>query len=116
MIPGLVTVVVPAHNAAATLRQTLASIAAQTYRDLEIVVVDDGSTDDTSAIAAEFAHLDRRVRLVSQANAGVAAARNKGIALARGEYVAPVDADDLWEPTKIEKQVGVMTARGQRVG
>ncbi|HEY0413772.1 MAG TPA: glycosyltransferase family 2 protein [Allosphingosinicella sp.] len=101
----LVSVVIPAFNAAATLAETLLSAAAQTYRHIEIVIVDDGSTDRTREIAAVFCEKDPRARLVPVSHGGVGAARNRGIAAARGEFVAFLDADDLWSPEKIRKQV-----------
>jgi glycosyltransferase involved in cell wall biosynthesis len=116
MSQPLVSVVVPAFNAQTTLSETLKSVIGQTYRTLEILVVDDGSTDATSRVAAGFMRADPRMRLIRQDNAGVAAARNRGIAEALGPYLAPIDADDLWEETKIEKQVAVMEARGARCG
>jgi glycosyltransferase involved in cell wall biosynthesis len=112
----LVSVVVPAHNAAATIDRTLASVRAQTYPALEVVVVDDGSTDGTGARVAALAAHDPRIRLVRQPNAGVAAARNAGIAAARGALLAPLDADDLWLPRKIEAQVAALRAGGAAVG
>ena len=112
----VVSVVIPAYNAEATLDETLRSVRAQTYRNLEIVVVDDGSRDGTVAIVEEHARADRRIRLIEQANAGVAAARNRGIAETGGRYVAPVDADDLWAPDKIALQMEAMRQGGGRVG
>jgi glycosyltransferase involved in cell wall biosynthesis len=112
----LVTAVVPAHNAAKTIDETLKSVRAQTYRNLEILVVDDGSTDATAALVEAHASADPRVRLIRQANAGVAAARNRGISESAADFVAPVDADDLWMPTKIEKQMAAMRSRGPRCG
>jgi hypothetical protein len=112
----LVSVVVPAYNAESTLRATLASVRAQTYRRLEIIVVDDGSTDGTGGLVREAAALDGRIRLLSIDNSGVAAARNAGIAASRGAYVAPVDADDLWHPEKIARQVAAIEAGGPEVG
>jgi glycosyltransferase involved in cell wall biosynthesis len=112
----LVSVVVPAYNAESTLRATLASVRAQTYRRLEIIVVDDGSTDGTGGLVREAAALDGRIRLLSIDNSGVAAARNAGIAASRGAYVAPVDADDLWHPEKIARQVDAIEAGGPGVG
>jgi len=90
------SVVVPAHNAASTIRQTLDSILIQTCQKFEIIVVDDGSTDETAAIAAEVA--GRRVRVVRQDQRGVSAARNRGLELARAPWVSFLDADDLWLP------------------
>ena len=113
--PPLVTVIIPAYNAGKTLDETLGSVRGQTYDNLEILVVDDGSRDDTAAIAERHASADSRVRLIRQANAGVAAARNNALHQARGEWVAPVDADDLWHPEKIARQVAVMLAASPRV-
>jgi glycosyltransferase involved in cell wall biosynthesis len=101
----LVSVLIPAYNAAATLAETLASVCNQTYRNLDIIVVDDGSVDATFTLASRLSHQDRRIRVLRQDNAGVAAARNLALRHAAGPLVAPVDADDLWHPTKIERQV-----------
>ncbi len=101
----LVSVVVAAHNAEATLEETCLAALGQTHRALELIVVDDGSTDRTVDIVARLAAADPRVRLISQQNLGVAAARNAGIAVAQGEFIAPLDADDLWDVTKIARQV-----------
>lgn len=109
----LVSIVIPAYNAAETLVETLASAAAQTHRKIEIIVVDDGSTDATATIAASFCERDPRARLVRQENRGVCAARNKGIAESEGEFVAPLDADDIWHPEKITRQVA---AAGSQAG
>lgn len=112
----LVSVVIAAYNATAYLGETLASVAAQRYAELEIIVVDDGSTDGTPDLVANYARSDARIRLICQANAGVGAARNTGIAAATGRYVAPLDADDLWEPDKILAQVGEMERWGEQAG
>jgi len=109
---GLVSVVVAAYNAEATLAQTLDSVLAQTHRHFELIVVDDGSSDATAGIVECLAATDPRVRLVRQVNAGVAAARNQAIRLARGEFLAPLDADDLWAPAKL----ALMVARLQQAG
>jgi glycosyltransferase involved in cell wall biosynthesis len=103
-----VTVIVPAYNAARTIDRTLASVRAQTFEALEILVIDDGSRDDTAGRAARHAGEDARIRLIRQDNGGVAAARNHGIAEATAPLIAPVDADDLWSPAKIEKQVAAL--------
>jgi glycosyltransferase involved in cell wall biosynthesis len=101
-----VSVVIPAYNAARTIGPTIASALVQTISDLEIVVVDDGSDDTTVTAARRWK--DPRVAVISQANAGAAAARNTGIAAARGRYVALLDADDLWLPTKLERQLALL--------
>jgi glycosyltransferase involved in cell wall biosynthesis len=112
----LVSVVVPAWNAERTLKETLESVAAQTYRNLEILVVDDGSTDGTADIAADFCAGEPRARLIRTINGGVAAARNHAIVGAAGEWIAPLDADDLWHPTKVEKQVAAALAAPEPPG
>ena len=101
----LVSVLIPAYNAASTLAETLASVCGQTHRNLDIIVVDDGSADDTFALASRLSLDDPRIRLLRQDNAGVAAARNLALGHAAGPLVAAVDADDLWHATKIERQV-----------
>jgi glycosyltransferase involved in cell wall biosynthesis len=111
-----VSVIVPAFDAAANIRQTLNSVLAQTYQEIEVIVVDDGSSDATSAIAEEFGARDPRFHLIRQSNAGVGAARNTAIRKAGGKYIAPLDADDLWVPEKLEKQVACMEQRGNEAG
>lgn len=99
----------PAWNAAATIARSIESVLAQHHAQLELLVVDDASTDATAQLAAGYAAADARVRLIRQpANGGVAAARNAGIAAARGEYVAFLDSDDWWHPRKLELQVAQM--------
>ena len=100
----LVSVVIAAWNAARFLPETLASAVGQTYPNREIILVDDGSTDDTRDRIAPW--LDR-IRYFPRPHEGLAAARNFGMAEARGDYLAPLDADDLWLPAKLAVQVGV---------
>ena len=107
----LTSVVIPAYNAEVFLERTLRSALRQTHSNLEVIVVDDGSTDKTRVIAEAAAATDDRVRILSVPNGGVAKARNIGIAEANGEFVAFLDADDLWHPTKIELQVAAMSRR-----
>ncbi|MBA4184036.1 MAG: glycosyltransferase [Acidobacteria bacterium] len=104
----LVSVVIPAYNAARTLKATVQSVFEQTVQDFEIVIVDDGSTDDTIAVARSIE--DSRVKVITQANGGAAAARNTGIKSAKGKYVAMLDADDLWMPNKLERQLAVFNS------
>ena len=113
MDKALVSVIVPAFDAAADIRQTLNSVLAQTYQEIEVIVVDDGSSDGTSAMVEEFVNRDPRFQLVRQSNAGVGAARNTAIRKARGKYIAPLDADDFWFPEKLEKQVACIEQGGQ---
>lgn len=109
--PG-VTAVIPAYNMGHFLQRTLTSAIEQTYPHLDIIVIDDGSTDATRAIAERFAAAHERVRVATVANAGVAAARNLGTRLARSTYVAYLDGDDLWHPAKIARQVEALAGHG----
>lgn len=112
----LVSVIVPAHNAAAHIREAVTSALHQTYRQLEVIVVDDGSTDETATIVHAIATQDPRVSLITQRNAGVATARNRGIEASSGAFVAPLDADDYWLPDKITAQVERMRQGGSGMG
>lgn len=103
-----VSIVIPAYNAMKYLPETVASVMGQTYRDFEIVLVNDGSSDHIKEWVA--AQDIPQLRLISQENRGLSGARNTGIKHALGRYVALLDADDLWEPTKLEKQVQVLEA------
>jgi glycosyltransferase involved in cell wall biosynthesis len=100
--PPLVSVVVPCYNQAAFLREAIDSVLAQTYPHREVIVVDDGSTDDTAAVAAGYAG---RIRLVRQVNRGLSGARNVGVAHARGTLIGLLDADDRWLPNKLAAEV-----------
>lgn len=101
----VVSVVTPTYNSAATIAETIASVAAQSWREFEMIVVDDGSTDETPRLLAQHARRYPWISWCVQPNAGPAAARNTAIALARGEFIAFLDADDLWEPNKLALQV-----------
>jgi glycosyltransferase involved in cell wall biosynthesis len=109
-----VSVVIPAYNAEAFVAQTLHSALSQTYPNLEILVVDDGSRDRTVEQVECLARGDARIKLLRQENSGVAAARNRAIQHSTGDYIAPLDADDLWLPEKIEKQVDALEIAGPR--
>jgi len=106
----LVTVVIPAYNAQDTLDETLQSVRGQTYRNLEIIVIDDGSRDRTRAIAEDHAMVDPRVQVITQPNAGVAAARNRGWQAGSADLFSFVDADDLWTADKTERQLAALRA------
>jgi glycosyltransferase involved in cell wall biosynthesis len=106
----LVTVVVPTYNYGRFIGETLASLRAQTFENWECVVVDDGSTDDTGEVVARAARSDPRVRYLRQQNQRQAVAKNTGLADARGRYVQFLDADDLVEPRKLERQVEFLEA------
>ena len=105
---GLVSIITPAYNAERFLAATLDSVLNQTWPHWELIVVDDGSSDSTPAILAEYAGRDSRIHPLRQANAGSAAARNLGIRQAEGRYIVLLDADDLWEPQFLEKQLAFM--------
>jgi glycosyltransferase involved in cell wall biosynthesis len=104
------------HNGERFLGRTLASALAQTYRPIEVVVVDDGSTDRSSDIVANAAADDDRIRVCRSEGLGAGAARNLGISQARGKLIAPLDHDDLWHPQKIARQVQLMQSSTAKVG
>lgn len=101
----LVSVVIPTYNRAALLCEAVDSVLQQTYRNIEVIVVDDGSTDDTRAVMEKYGD---KVRYSRRPNAGVNAARNLGFKQARGEYIALLDSDDLWAPYKLDLQVRLL--------
>ena len=106
----LVSVVLPAYNAERFLSEAVRSVRRQTFRHLDIIVVNDGSTDGTGAVAGQLAEEDSRVRVVHTRNAGLSAARNVGIAEARGEFICFLDADDIFLHDKIERQLAFLEA------
>jgi glycosyltransferase involved in cell wall biosynthesis len=103
-----VSVIIPTFNCGRFIEEALASVFAQTYHHVEVIVVDDGSTDDTCQRVESFAS---RITYIYQPNEGSALARNAGIKHSRGEYLAFLDADDVWLPRKLERQVEVLTAK-----
>lgn len=103
-----VSILMPAYNAAATLEAALASMCRQTFPDFELVLVDDGSTDDTAAVAARFAVAEPRMRILRRAHEGLVAALQAGLAACRAPLVARMDADDVSAPTRLERQVALL--------
>lgn len=103
MTTPVFSVIIPAYNAGLTLGSTVASVLNQSFADFEVLIIDDGSSDNTVGVALHLAAKDTRIRAVSQANAGVSHARNFGAALARGRWLAFLDADDQWSPDKLER-------------
>ena len=101
----IVSIIIPTYNRAGLITETLKSVFAQTYKDYEVIVIDDGSTDNTEEVLAPY--MDR-IRYIRQENAGVSVARNRGMLAATGEFIAFLDSDDLWYPEKLEKQVACM--------
>ena len=107
--PPLVSVITPAYNAARFIGETIASVQSQTFHDWEMLVADDGSRDETQAVVERIAAIDRRIILIRlQRNEGSAAARNAALSHARGRYLCFLDADDLWLPEKLDRQLGFM--------
>ncbi|MDB5022139.1 MAG: Teichuronic acid biosynthesis glycosyl transferase [Pedobacter sp.] len=108
MESGLVSIITPMYNGANFVSQTIESVLKQTYTNWEMFVIDDGSVDSGPQIVLEYAAKDKRIVLLSQANAGSAAARNNGIRHARGQYISLLDSDDTWNPDFLEKQLKLM--------
>ena len=105
----LVSVIMPAFNAGKHLRMAATSVLSQTYQNLELLIIDDASEDDTLDIALDIKSSDSRVHVLeSERNSGVADARNKGLSRASGKYIAFLDSDDLWLPNKLEMQISHM--------
>lgn len=112
----LVLVIIPAYNAEKTIGSTISSVLNQTYFNIEIVIINDGSQDSTANLIDQFARQDRRIVSIEQQNSRVAEARNTAIEKSKGEYIAPIDADDIWFPGKIEKQLECMLNSSPSVG
>src|SRR5882724_7513102 len=112
MIDSLVSTIIPVYNRAAMLREAVSSVVAQTYRPIEIIIVDDGSTDDTARVADDLgaAHAEE-IRVIHQRNTGPGLAREAGRLAARGEFIQYLDSDDLLLPEKYAKQVGGLRAQ-----
>jgi glycosyltransferase involved in cell wall biosynthesis len=104
----LVSAVIPAYNASKYIAESVRSVLAQTYSELELIVIDDGSTDDTAEVARAAFGDDPRAQLHSFENVGLPGARTRGLALAKGEFLAQLDADDHWLPEKVAKQVAAL--------
>ena len=109
----LVTVIMPAYNAARFLEAAIASVQSQTVENWELLVIDDGSSDESCRIAEAFAQKDPRINfLPNPRNMGVSATRNRGIELAKGTYIAFLDSDDVWHPEKLQMQLEAMEKSG----
>lgn len=108
----LVSVVIPTFNRASIIGATIENVLEQTYQNIEVIVVDDGSTDATQSRLRAYGD---RIRFITQANSGPAVARNRGVEAARGEIIAFQDSDDLWKPAKLERQVALLEKLGPSV-
>jgi glycosyltransferase involved in cell wall biosynthesis len=102
----LATVIIPTYNRENFIKDTIESVFAQTYKNWELIIIDDGSNDNTQSIVKSFK--DERIRYIWQKNSGLNAARNTGIKNSRGEYISFLDSDDIWEPEKLAKQVEIL--------
>lgn len=111
----VVTVLMPVYNAGRFVAQTVETVLAQTFGDFEFLVIDDGSTDDSPSVLQTCAERDARIRLIRRSNAGLVPTLNEGLALARGEFLARIDADDLSDPRRLEQQVERMRHEGDLV-
>lgn len=108
----LVSIIMPSYNTGRYIGETIKSVLAQTYRNWELIIIDDCSTDDTEHIVAEFTK-DERIRFFkNKKNSGAAVSRNKALRMAKGKWIAFLDSDDLWKPDKLEKQIRFMEKRG----
>jgi glycosyltransferase involved in cell wall biosynthesis len=107
----LVSVIMPAYNVAPYIGDAIRSALSQTFTDFEVIVVDDGSKDETADVVRELARHDSRIQLVQQSNRGLAGARNSALRAARGELFALLDSDDLWEPEFLAAQVAILESR-----
>lgn len=108
MKKGLVSIITPMYNGGKYIGETIESVLAQTYEMWEMIVVDDGSKDNGPDIVESYIQQDGRIKLLSQKNAGSAAARNNGIRNAQGQYIALLDADDVWNPEFLQSQISLM--------
>ncbi|HOQ70826.1 MAG TPA: glycosyltransferase family 2 protein [Bacilli bacterium] len=107
--PPLVSIITPLYNCEDIIRETIGSVLAQTYPHWELIIVDDVSTDNSREVVKEYVAKDKRIKLIELSeNGGAAIARNKGIEVAEGRFIAFLDSDDLWKETKLEKQVNFM--------
>lgn len=107
----LVSIITPVYNGEKFLAETIESVLKQSYQDWEMLIINDGSTDGSLAIAESYAAKEKRIQVYSQENKGSAAARNNGIRRAQGRYIALLDSDDLWEPWCLKQQLHLMNEK-----
>ena len=109
----LVSVITPAYNCSETIGETIESVMGQTYRNWEMIIVDDCSADNTVDVVSDYVKKDERIKLMRlEKNSGSAAARNTAIQNAKGRFIALLDSDDMWKPEKLERQLAFMTEKG----
>lgn len=112
----MISVVMPVFNARCTINESIQSVLAQEFVEFELIVIDDGSTDGSANVITEYVNMDDRVSCITQRNSGIASARNAGIARASGEFVATIDADDLWHSKKLFLQLEAIKEAGLEYG
>lgn len=112
LMPGLVSIVMPCYNGEKFIRETIESVLAQTYDKWELLVIDDGSKDNSYDLVSHYAERDNRIKLIKQKNAGSAAARNNGIRHSKGQYLALLDSDDIWLPGFLDSQIRFIRQKG----
>ena len=110
----MISVIIPTYNRVLMIRRAIESVLAQSYQNFEIIVADDGSTDDTKEVLSGYIN-SGKIKYIFQNNAGPGAARNAGIEHAKGELVAFLDSDDEWAPDKLEKQIKIFESRGENI-
>lgn len=111
-VPSLVSIVMPCYNGEQFIQETIESVMNQTYKSWELIIVDDGSKDNSYSIVSRYAKNDKRIHLIQQKNAGSAAARNNGIRHSKGQYLALLDSDDIWLPGFLDSQVRFIQQKG----
>lgn len=104
----MISIVIPTYNAESFIKETIESVLKQTHTEWELIIIDDGSTDSTADIIQEYVEKDSRIKYYYQTNAGVSTARNKGINLSKGKYIAFLDADDIWLPNNLKEKVKIL--------
>lgn len=111
MVEPLISIIMPAYNAEKYITESVDTVINQTYKNWELIIINDGSTDDTEAIARQYTLTDSRIKLINQENKKLSAARNIGIKAAVGDWVAFLDADDLWVADKLKKQIALINTK-----
>lgn len=114
MSAPIVSVIIPVYNAEDYVHQTIQSVLQQTFSDIELIVLNDGSTDASEKVILALQQTDKRIRYQYKPNSGVSDTRNKGIALAQGKYIAFLDADDVWKPDNLEKKLQLLNTSGKQ--
>lgn len=115
MFKGLVSVIMPCYNSAAFISESINSVICQSYEKFELIIIDNGSTDETVNIAKQYAVYDPRIKVLTETRKGASYSRNTGIKASMGQYLAFLDSDDLWLPQKLELQVNLVQETGEQL-